>query len=97
MNLIITINFTGQQRARREEIQSNGRLTVDGKTFDFMNANTHSQGRTRWRDTGISWTANQKVEVSLTLPSSSPTVLRADPGNGQVTLHWNPFLGARGY
>ena len=62
-----------------------------------MNANTHSQGRTRWRDTGISWTANQKVEVSLTLPSSSPTRLRADPGDGQVTLRWEPVAGARGY
>ena len=92
INLDIIINFgnTDDQIKRRTEIRSNGRLTVDGRTFNFGDRYNHyTSGRTRWRHNNrISWTIGQKVALSLTIPTLTAT--NVTPTTATLTLAHGP-------
>ena len=69
-------------------------LTVGGTQFSTSTAAVKWRRGRGWSNAGLSWTDNQQVSVSLTLPPPAPTDLAALPGGGKVTLSWQSPSGS---
>ena len=87
-------------RTLPDAIRQRGTLTVDGRRLAFSGFARVFAGNPRWlrfADPGFAWSDNQTVTLSIAARAWLPTHLRAEPGDGRVTLRWNAVDEARGY
>lgn len=80
-------------------------VEVDGETYLWSNDKTTRYGLVRWHLAGAHTIRELRgrgaLGSAITLSASGfapyPTALQAEPGDGQVTLSWQPAAGASSY
>ena len=97
--LWITLDSTGNLQFQVSGVLAGDaeRLTLhvgSSDSLDFEYADFGTNSTRIWNATGLSWTANTAVSLSLTLPPGAPQGLTASPDDGQATLSW--IVGSEG-